>query len=328
VTRGRASRGAARAARGTDRRIVVGYLASRVGQLLATLLAITVLVFAMLRLIPGDPATIIAGTEATPQVVAAIRKDLGLERPIPVQFALYLGDLLRGDLGRSIATRAPVAAEMYPRVVATLELTFASMLLTVVGGVVAGVWSAIKRGKLTDLLILMGSLLGISAPAFWVGLVLMIYIGFQLDLLPIAGYDGALHLVLPALTVAVGGIPMIARLVRASLLEVLDQDYMRTARAKGIGELRLVLKHGLRNALIPVVTVAGLEFGRLLGGVVVVESVFAWPGLGRMLLEAIQARDFPIIQGSVLVFSLFLIVTNFAVDVCYGLIDPRIRHAR
>jgi peptide/nickel transport system permease protein len=175
---------------------------------------------------------------------------------------------------------------------------------------------------------LIGSLAGVSAPSFWVGLVLMIYLGFQANLLPIAGYDSPLHLVLPALTVAVGGLPMIARLVRTSLLDVLDEDYVRTARAKGVREWRVVVKHGMRNAAIPVVTVAGLEFGRLLGGVVVVESVFAWPGLGRMLLEAIQSRDFPVIQGAVLLFTLFLVSVNFAVDLCYGLIDPRIRHAR
>jgi len=158
--------------------------------------------------------------------------------------------------------------------------------------------------------------------------VLMIYVGYQAGLLPIAGYDTPLHLVLPAVTVAVGGMPMIVRLVRSAMLEALEEDYVRTARAKGLSETTVVMKHGLRNALVPVITVVGLELGRLLGGVVVVESVFAWPGLGRMLLEAIQARDFPVIQGSVLLFSAFLILTNFAVDLCYGVIDPRIRDAR
>jgi peptide/nickel transport system permease protein len=307
---------------------MLGYVAPRIVQLVVTLLVITLLVFAMLRLIPGDPAMVIAGTEATPELVAGIRKSLGLERPIAVQFALYVSDLLAGDLGRSIRTGAPVTTEMYPRFVATLQLTLASLLLTVFGGTLVGVWSAVRRGRLADTVILIGSLAGTSAPSFWVGLVLMIYVGFQTNLLPIAGYDGALHLVLPALTVAVGGMPMIVRLVRAALLEVLEQDYVRTARAKGIRELWVVMKHALRNALIPVITVVGLEFGRLLGGVVVVESVFAWPGLGRMLLEAIQARDFPVIQGSVLLFSVFLILTNFTIDLCYGVIDPRIRHAR
>ena len=306
---------------------MLGYVASRLVQLVVTLLAITVLVFSMLRLIPGDPATVIAGAEATPEIVAVIRADLGLDRSLPEQFAIYLGELLRGDLGRSIRTRAPVLSEMYPRFVATLQLTTASMVLAVATGTAIGMWSAVRRGRLADHVLLMGSLAGISAPSFWVGLVLMFYVGFQADLLPIAGYDTALHLVLPAITVAIGGIPMIARLVRAALLDALDQDYVRTARAKGIHELRVVMKHGLRNALLPAITVTGLEFGRLLGGVVVVESVFAWPGLGRMLLDAIRTRDFPVIQGSVLVFSLFLIAINLAVDLCYGLIDPRIRHA-
>ena len=307
---------------------MLGYIASRVLQLLVTLLVITVLVFAMLRLIPGDPAMVIAGTEATPELVARIRESLGLERPLAVQLARYLGDVLTGDLGRSIRTGAPVTAEMYPRFVATLQLTLASLLVAVLGGTLVGVAAALHRGRLADTAILIGSLAGTSAPSFWVGLVLMIYIGFQANLLPIAGYDTALHLVLPALTVAVGGMPMIIRLVRAALMETLEEDYVRTARAKGLRERAVVMKHALRNALVPVVTVVGLELGRLLGGVVVVESVFAWPGLGRMLLEAIQARDFPVVQGSVLLFSVFLILTNFAIDLCYGVIDPRIRHAR
>jgi len=307
---------------------MLGYIASRVLQLLVTLLVITVLVFAMLRSIPGDPAMVIAGTEATPELVARIREGLGLERPLAVQLARYLGDVLTGDLGRSIRTGAPVTAEMYPRFVATLQLTLASLLVAVLGGTLLGVAAALHRGRLADTAILISSLAGTSAPSFWVGLVLMIYIGFQANLLPIAGYDSALHLVLPALTVAVGGMPMIIRLVRAALMETLEEDYVRTARAKGLRERAVVLKHALRNALVPVVTVVGLELGRLLGGVVVVESVFAWPGLGRMLLEAIQARDFPVVQGSVLLFSVFLILTNFAIDLCYGVIDPRIRHAR
>ena len=305
---------------------MLGYIASRVLQLLVTLLVITVLVFAMLRLIPGDPAMVIAGTEATPELVARIRESLGLERPLAVQLARYLGDVLTGDLGRSIRTGAPVTAEMYPRFVATLQLTLASLLVAVLGGTLVGVAAALHRGRLTDTAILISSLAGTSAPSFWVGLVLMIYIGFEANLLPIAGYDTALHLVLPALTVAVGGMPMIIRLVRAALMETLEEDYVRTARAKGLRERAVVMKHALRNALVPVVTVVGLELGRLLGGVVVVESVFAWPGLGRMLLEAIQARDFPVVQGSVLLFSVFLILTNFAIDLCYGVIDPRIRH--
>ena len=306
---------------------MLSFVASRLIQLVITLLVITVLVFAMLRLIPGDPAMVIAGTEATPELVASIRKSLGLERPVAVQLALYVGDVLTGDLGRSIRTGAPVTAEMLPRFVATLQLTVAAMLATVLVGTLVGVWAALHRGRAADTVILISSLAGTSAPSFWVGLVLMIYIGFHANLLPIAGYDGPLHLVLPALTVAIGGVPMIVRLVRSALLEVLEQDYVRTARAKGLRENAVVLKHALRNALLPVITVVGLEFGRLLGGVVVVESVFAWPGLGRMLLEAIQARDFPVVQGSVLLFSALLILTNFTIDVCYGVIDPRTRHA-
>jgi ABC-type dipeptide/oligopeptide/nickel transport system permease component len=304
------------------------HIGNRLLQLIPTLLAISILIFGMLRLIPGDPAAIIAGAEATPEKVAEIRKDLGLDQPIYVQYAIYLGNLLSGDLGRSLRSRNLVLAEIAPRLNATAILTCAAMLLTVVVGLLLGIWSVVKRGRLVDQVILVASLAGVSAPAFWLGLMLMMYLGFNANLLPVAGYGTPAHLVLPAITVAIGGIPMIARLVRSSLSEALEEEYVRTARAKGVSEVGVLTGHALRNALIPVITVTALEFGRLLSGVVVVESVFAWPGLGRLLLDAIQARDFPVIQGAVLVFTLAFVLVNLIADLLYAWADPRIRYGR
>jgi len=303
------------------------HIGVRVLQLIPTLIVISILVFGMLRLIPGDPAAVIAGAEATEAKVAAIRADLGLDKPIPVQYAIYMSNLLKGDMGRSLRSRTPVHTEVLPRFSATLTLTTVGMVIAVLVGVVLGVISAVRRGKLSDNIILVGSLAGVSAPSFWVGLILMMFFGYRWGITPVAGYGTLGHLVLPAITVAIAGAPMIARLVRSSLLEIMVEDYVRTARAKGVGELKVVMKHAMKNALIPVITVTGLEFGRLLGGVVVVESVFAWPGLGRMLLEAIQARDFPVIQASVLLFTLTFVLINLIVDLMYGVLDPRIRHA-
>jgi ABC-type dipeptide/oligopeptide/nickel transport system permease component len=304
------------------------HIGTRLIQLIPTLLAISILIFGMLRLIPGDPAAIIAGAEATPEKVAEIRKDLGLDQPIYVQYAIYLGNLLSGDLGRSLRSRNPVLVEIIPRLNATAILTCAAMVLTVAVGLLLGIWSVVKRGRLVDQVILVASLAGVSAPAFWLGLMLMMYLGFSANHLPVAGYGTPAHLVLPAVTVAIGGIPMIARLVRSSLSEALEEEYVRTARAKGVSEVGVLTGHALRNALIPVITVTALEFGRLLSGVVVVESVFAWPGLGRLLLDAIQARDFPVIQGAVLVFTLAFVLVNLIADLLYAWADPRIRYGR
>lgn len=302
------------------------YAARRLAQTIPTLLVISVLTFLLVRLIPGDPATLIAGEEATPEVLAGLRERLGLDRPLTEQYLIYLGDVVRADLGRSIRSKQPVADELAARIPATLELALAAGLLFTTLGTGLGVAAAIWRNRWPDHVIRVLSLLGVSAPSFWLGVVLILVFSVHLRLLPVAGRGSLAFLVLPAVTVALDGLALLARLVRASLLEVLSHDYVRTARAKGLMEPRVVLHHALRNALIPALTVLGLEFGRLLGGVVVVESVFGWPGFGRLLISAIQTRDYPVVQSAILLFAMALIAVNLVVDLCVGVLDPRVRY--
>ena len=305
---------------------MLGYAARRLAQTVPTLLVISVLTFLLVRLIPGDPATLIAGEEATPEVLAGLRERLGLDRPLTEQYLIYLGDVVRADLGRSIRSKQPVADELAARIPATLELALAAGLLFTTLGTGLGVAAAIWRNRWPDHVIRVLSLLGVSAPSFWLGVVLILVFSVHLRLLPVAGRGSLAFLVLPAVTVALDGLALLARLVRASLLEVLSHDYVRTARAKGLMEPRVVLHHALRNALIPALTVLGLEFGRLLGGVVVVESVFGWPGFGRLLISAIQTRDYPVVQSAILLFAMALIAVNLVVDLCVGVLDPRVRY--
>jgi peptide/nickel transport system permease protein/oligopeptide transport system permease protein len=302
------------------------YAVRRLAQTLPTLLVISVLTFGLVRLIPGDPAILIAGEDATPEVLAGIRVRLGLDRPLAEQYLRYLGGVVRADLGRSIRSKQPVAREITTRVPATLELAAAAVLLFTALGTGLGVAAAVWRNRWPDHAIRLVSLLGVSTPSFWLGVVLILVFSVHLRLLPVAGRGSLAFLVLPAVTVALDGVALLARLVRASLLEVLGHDYVRTARAKGLREPTVVLHHALRNALIPALTVLGLEFGRLLGGVVVVESVFGWPGFGRLLIGAIQTRDYPVVQSAILLFAMALITVNLAVDLCVGLLDPRVRY--
>lgn len=302
------------------------YASRRLAQTVPTLLVISVLTFLLVRLIPGDPATLIAGEESTPEVLAGLRERLGLDRPLTEQYLIYLGDVVRADLGRSIRSKQPVADELAARIPATLELALAAGLLFTTLGTGLGVAAAIWRNRWPDHVIRVLSLLGVSAPSFWLGVVLILVFSVHLRLLPVAGRGSLAFLVLPAVTVALDGVALLARLVRASLLEVLAHDYVRTARAKGLMEPRVVLHHALRNALIPALTVLGLEFGRLLGGVVVVESVFGWPGFGRLLISAIQTRDYPVVQSAILLFAMALIAVNLVVDLCVGVLDPRVRY--
>jgi peptide/nickel transport system permease protein/oligopeptide transport system permease protein len=302
------------------------YAGRRLAQTVPTLLVISVLTFLLVRLIPGDPATLIAGEEATPEVLAGLRERLGLDRPLTEQYLIYLGGVVRADLGRSIRSKQPVADELAARIPATLELALAAGLLFTTLGTGLGVAAAIWRNRWPDHVIRVLSLLGVSAPSFWLGVVLILVFSVHLRLLPVAGRGSLAFLVLPAVTVALDGVALLARLVRASLLEVLAHDYVRTARAKGLMEPRVVLHHALRNALIPALTVLGLEFGRLLGGVVVVESVFGWPGFGRLLISAIQTRDYPVVQSAILLFAMALIAVNLVVDLCVGVLDPRVRY--
>jgi ABC-type dipeptide/oligopeptide/nickel transport system permease component len=302
------------------------YVARRLLQLVPTLVAVSVLIFLMVRLIPGDPALLIAGENATPELLAAIRERLGLDRPLVLQYGTYLWSLVHGDLGTSVRTHRPVAEEIFSRLPATLELALAAGGIFTAAGILLGVIAGVRRGRWPDHVIRVLSLVGVSSPDFWIGILLMLVFSLQLGILPSAGRGGAAHVVLPAVTASLVGLALVSRLVRTSIVEILGEDYVRTAWAKGLTHRAVVYRHALFNALIPAVTILGLEFGVLLGGLVVVESVFAWPGSGKLLIDAIRMRDYPIVQSVVLLFAVMLAVVNLLVDLLCGLLDPRIRY--
>jgi ABC-type dipeptide/oligopeptide/nickel transport system permease component len=284
-----------------------------------------VLVFAIVRLIPGDPARLLAGDFATEQIVSELRAKWRLDDPLPVQYAAYVGGLVRGDFGRSITTSTPILPELTERFLRTLELAVAGILVATVVGGVAGIVSAVRRSSLTDYLATALALAGISTPIFWSGLLLILLFSVRLEWLPAGGTGTLRHLVLPALSLGLFGAGVLARQTRSGMLEVLGQDFVRTARAKGLPERIVVVKHALKNALIPVVTVLGDQFGRLLGGAILTETVFAWPGMGRYLIESISQRDYPAVQGAILVFAAAVVIINLVVDLSYGMLDPRMR---
>ena len=312
------------------------YLVRRLALLGPVLLGVSVVVFLVLHLAPGDPAEIMLGSQATQEDVARLRADLGLDEPLPLQYARWMGRELRSDLGRSIRTRQPVLGEVLLRFRATLLLTATALCLSTVGGIALGVLSAAWPRSLVDRLSMLGSIFGASMPSFWLGLVLMVCFSLWLGWLPASGMYGAhdagglgdllSHLVLPAITLAAASTTIIARLTRSTMLDVLRQDFVRTARAKGLVERGVVLRHALRNALIPTVTVVGVQAGYLLGGAILTETVFAWPGVGTLMLQGILARDFPLVQGCVLVIALGFVLFNLAVDLLYAFLDPRIRY--
>jgi peptide/nickel transport system permease protein len=288
------------------------------------LLGVVFVVMLTVDLLPGDAVTLMLGEHATPQAVAALRDHLGLDKPLATRYVQYVGRLLTGDLGRSIQQNRPVAAELAEAWPATLELTVAALVLAAVLGVGAGVVSAVWPSSVFDTLARLGSLFGLSLPVFWTGLVLIVIFAWWLPWLPVGGTGSPSHLVLPAVALALPSIAMIARMTRSSVLEVLREDYVRTARAKGVRERWVVTKHALRNAAIPVLTLLGLQAGQLMGGAVLTETVFAWPGLGRLMVKAIFARDYVLLQGAVLLFSLAFVLVNLIVDLSYGVLDPRV----
>jgi len=290
-----------------------------------TLIVVSVLVFGIIRLIPGDPARILAGDFATDEIVAELRARWQLDRPYHVQYAVYAARLLQGDLGQSIASSSPVGPEMAERFRSTLVLAVAGIILSILFGGVAGIVAATRPNSLVDYLSTILALTGVSTPIFWSGLILILLFSVILGWLPSGGTGTWAHLVLPAVSLGLFGAGVIARQTRSGMLEVLGQEYVRTARAKGLAERWVVLKHALKNALIPVITIVGLQFGRLLGGAILTETVFAWPGMGRYLIEAIGQRDYPAIQGVILAFSVSFVVINLLVDLSYGLADPRVR---
>lgn len=302
------------------------YLLRRLADVLPTLLVVSFLVFASVRMIPGDPVSAIAGPDATPEIMDQVREALGLNEPMLTQYGHFLSGLARLNLGTSLATRQPVAKEIARRLPATLELAGAAMLISLVLGILLGVAAALGRGGPLDFIARLVSLIGVSSPTFWTGLIFILAFGYYLRIFPMAGRGTPLHLVLPSFTVALTSVAFISRLTRATLLEVLSLDYVRTARAKGLPPTFVVVKHALRNALIGPITVAGLEFGRLLSGVIVIEIIFSWPGTGRLLINAIQLRDFPVIQGLVLTYAAIFAIVNMLVDVLYAVLDPRITY--
>jgi ABC-type dipeptide/oligopeptide/nickel transport system permease component len=288
-------------------------------------LVVTAVFFAF-QLIPGDPARLYVGADASQETVEQVRHDLGLDRPVLVQYMAYVERLARGDLGKSITTRRPVSQELAPRFVATLKLSLASIIFATVVGVALGVIAAVTRGTVWDHLTGVVALLGVSIPIFWLGLLLMYLFSVQLHWLPTAGDETWRHYFMPTFCLSTFSLAFIARMTRSSLLEVIGQDYIRTARAKGVPESLVVGWHALRNALLPVVTVVGLRFGYMIGGAVVTEEVFAWPGLGRLMLTAVGQRDIPVVQGVLLVFAATFVLVNLGVDLLYGWLDARIRY--
>lgn len=288
--------------------------------------------FALSMLLPSDPARLIAGPHADATTLAQIRHDLGLDLPLSTQYFRYMDKLFHFDLGQSYRTQYPVAQDIIERLPRTALLAFAAVLVEVLIGVPIGIIAALRPGKPADYVSMAGALVGISAPTFFLGLLFMYVLGFKMELFPIGGYGENLpqilwHLFLPALTLGVSGAAYHSRLVRSEMLEILGQDYIRTARSKGLNERTVVLRHALRNALIPVVTLVGLDLGTLLGGAVITEAVFAWPGLGKLAIDGIFQRDLPVIMGTVIVSSVMILVANLMVDISYAWLDPRLRQS-
>jgi len=306
--------------------VMLKYAVKRLLGLVPTLLIVAVLVFLFVHLLPGDPARLAAGPDADAETVELVRRDLGLDRPMAEQFVSYFSRALHGDLGRSIRTKRPVMDEIAERFMPTLWLTVWSMAWSVVFGLAIGILSAVFRNRWPDRVGMAIAVSGISLPSFALGMLLIEVFSVELGWLPTVGAGSWKHYVLPSITLGAGVAAVLARFARASFADILHEDYIRTARAKGLGEAAVVLKHGLRNALVPVVTMMGLQFGFLLGGSIVVEKVFNWPGMGRLLVDAVDMHDYPVIQAEVLLFSLEFILINLAVDVLYGAINPVIRY--
>jgi peptide/nickel transport system permease protein/oligopeptide transport system permease protein len=304
---------------------LVQYTLRRILIAIPSVLGVLIIIFAMVRLAPGDPAMLLAGEFADAETVERIRERFGLNLPPHEQFIRFISGVAQGDLGRSTRTNRPVLADLADYFPNTLELALAATLIALVIGVGAGILSALKPNSWLDAGVMMVSLIGVSMPVFWFGLLAILYFSVDLGWFPVAGRGTAAHLVLPAITLGVSSMAVIARMTRSSMLEVLGQDFVRTARAKGAPQRSVVFRHALRNALVPVITIGGLEFGALLAGAVITETVFTWPGIGRLLVQSILSRDYPVVQGAVLIIAVSFIIVNLLVDLVYGFIDPRIR---
>lgn len=300
------------------------FVARRLLHLVPVMLGISFLVFLLVHLVPGDPVRVMMQDVGSPEQVEQVRRQLGLDRPLYIQYVAFVARLARGDLGRSIHTRRPVAQEIAFRIPYTIRMAVAAMLVAIVMGIALGAVAAMHHQSFLDYGTMVIALAGVSLPSFWFGLVLILIFSLYLRWLPPTGADSFLHLILPSITLGSGAAAIIARLTRSSMLDVLRQDYIRTARAKGVDDRRMVYRHALKNAMIPVVSIVGLQFAGLLGGAVIVETVFGWPGIGRLAVDAIFTRDIPVIQAVVLVAAVIFVFVNLLVDVLYGVLDPRI----
>ncbi|MBV9172909.1 MAG: ABC transporter permease [Chloroflexi bacterium] len=304
---------------------MTGYIARRFALLVPIWFGVLTLVFLMRVLVPGDPVELMfVGQQTDPQVKANVRHQLGLDRPLPEQYVTYIWGVLHGDLGTSITTQRPVTTEIANRYPYTVVLTITSLSVAVLIGLSTGIISALKKDTILDTLAMMLALAGLSMPGFWLGLLLIYVFAVNLHWFPVLGSMSPQGLVLPSVTLGVIASAVLARIVRSSMLEVLREDYVRTARAKGLDERLVVLRHSMRNALVPIVTIVGLQIGALLSGAFIIEFVFAWHGVGELAIQALQKRDFPLIQGVVLVVSTTYVLVNLAIDVLYSMIDPRI----
>jgi peptide/nickel transport system permease protein len=305
---------------------LTSYTLRRLLLAIPTLLGVATVSFLLIRLTPGDPARVLAGPDATQADIALIRRQFGFDKPLWAQYSDYMGRLFTGDLGRSARTGDSVMAEISARLPHTVYLALLATLLAVVIGCTLGVIAAIQRERLTDVVLSGLSVLGVSMPVYWIGLLLIIVFSVKLQLLPAAGATGWKSFILPTVALSLFTTGFISRQTRSAMVETLELDFIRTLRAKGLGRWAVILRHGLRNAALPVITVIGLQFGQLLGGAVITETIFAWPGMGRLLVESINSRDYAAVQGAIVVFAVALILVNLVTDLIYAYVDPRIRY--
>jgi glutathione transport system permease protein len=305
---------------------VLRYIGKRIIEIIPILFVVSILIFLFTHLIPGDPARLVAGKDATLEEVNQVRSQMGLDQPIWDQYITYMGNLFQGDLGTSLKTGLPVSSMFIDRFMPSIYLTLLSMVWALIIGLLIGTLSAVFKNKWPDYFGMVTAVSGISLPGFWLGLILIQIFSVQLGWFPTGGADGWESYILPSLTLGAGIMSMLARFTRSSLLETLRSDFIRTGRAKGLKESVVIPKHALRNSLIPVVTIAGLQFGFLLGGSVVVETVFSFPGMGRLLIDSISFRDYPVIQAELLLFSVEFILVNLIVDILYSVLNPKIRY--
>ena len=307
---------------------MIQYLFNRLLQAIPVLLGVIIITFVLMYIIPGDPVVSMGGDRYSEETVQQLRQELHLDDPLPLQFLRYVGNVLQGNFGNSFITGEPVAALIIEKFPNTMMLAITAMFFAILIGLTAGIMSSVHPGSFMDRGIMVLALAGISAPVFWVGLILVLVVGVMLQWLPPTGFGGIEYLILPALTLGLRSAAYLARLTRATMLDVLSHDYIRTARSKGLPEWKVFIKHAFPNTLIPVITIIGTDFGSYLSGAVLTESIFGWPGIGRLALEAIMKRDFPVIQGTVLFMAIMFVLMNVLVDLLYGVVDPRIRLER